>query len=388
MADPRAIDGTALLASAVGFGRALQEAGIGGDLAASIDFGRALTLVEIGDREQVRAAGAAVFVRRRDELPTYHAVFARYWRRPGAAPAQGDRPAWGEHRPQLAGEAGTARDGQGGDEEGGVVRRVGWSPAEALRHRSFAAMTPDELRDAERMIDLLAPRLATRRTRRHELHAHGRTLALRAMLRRNLGTGAQPLAWIWRRPVRRPRPMVVLADVSGSMDRHARLLLRFVHALSRTPVRLEAFVFGTRLTRVTRHLRERDPDRALADVGAEARFGSGGTRIGEAFHTFNRRWTRRVLPTSGVVLVLSDGWDHGRPELIAEETRRLARGCHALVWLNPLAGAASYRPVASGMAAAHPAIDHFLPADSVADLEALGRLLGGVLDPSAGRRVA
>jgi uncharacterized protein with von Willebrand factor type A (vWA) domain len=198
------------------------------------------------------------------------------------------------------------------------------------------------------------------------------------MLRANLANGAEPIEWVWRRPRRRPRPLVVLADVSGSMDRHARLLLRFTHALARTPARVETFVFGTQLTRISRQLRERDPDRALALVARHARFGSGGTRIGEAFRTFNGIWARRVLPTSGVVIVLSDGWDHGKPALIADETRRLARGCYRLIWLNPLAASAAFQPLAAGMAAALPSIDHLLPGASVADLLGLGRLLGGL----------
>lgn len=367
------VSGLALLRSAVGFGRELRAAGLSGDLTSAIDFARALTLVEIGDRGQVRAAGAACFVRRRDELPIYHQVFVRWWRtrsNPGFVEA-GRR-----------GEAATVGDAeeaeQAGDEElddGELVRRVGWSPAEATRLRSFAEMTPAELREAERMIDALAPRLATRRTRRHEPHAHGRRLDPRIMLRRNLATGGEPLAWAWQRPTRRPRPIVALIDISGSMERYGRLLLRFVHALSRSPARTEAFVFGTRLTRVTRLLRERNPDLALERIAAESAYGAGGTRIGEAFHIFNRRWARRVLPGSGVVVVLSDGWDHGKPDLIAAETERLARLCHELVWLNPLAGADGYEPLVAGMAAALPHVDRFLPASRVADLESLGALL-------------
>jgi uncharacterized protein with von Willebrand factor type A (vWA) domain len=367
------ISGAALLVAAVGFGRALRDEGLSGDLSSAIDFANALTVVDIGSRAQVRAAGAACFVRRRDELPTYHQVFNRWWRaraNPGLAEERSDR----RSRRALDGESGEAAPG---DEvgDGDLFRRVGWSPADVTRQRSFAEMTPDELREAERLVDLLAPRLATRRTRRHEPHAHGRRLDPRVMLRRSLATGGEPLAWAWQRPTRRPRPIVALIDVSGSMERYARLLLRFVHALARTPARTEAFVFGTQLHRVTRLLRERDPDVALERIGQEAAYGAGGTRIGQSFHAFNRRWARRVLPGSGVVVVLSDGWDHGKPELIADETARLSRLCHELVWLNPLAGADGYQPLAAGMAAALPHVDRFLPVSRLADLETLGALL-------------
>lgn len=379
------VDGDALLAASVRFGRALHAEGLAADLTGAIDFARALTLVEIGDREVVRAAGAAIFVRHVDEIATYRGVFDRFWRVTGGT-LEGPAPV----RRRPSGRSGSPGDADADAEllPGRGVRRVGYSAAERLRHRDFASLSADELRDAERMIDELGPRLATRRVRRTELARHGGTLAPRAMLRANLANGAEPIQWIWRRPRRHPRPIVVLADISGSMDRHARLLLRFTHALSQTPARVEAFVFGTQLTRISRQLRERDPDRALALVAERARFGSGGTRIGEAFRTFNRLWARRVLPTSGVVIVLSDGWDHGKPALIAEETRRLARGCHRLIWLNPLAAAASYQPLAAGMAAALPSIDHLLPAASVADLQGLGRILASLERDAGSTRVA
>jgi len=199
------------------------------------------------------------------------------------------------------------------------------------------------------------------------------------MFRQNLGTGGQLLTWVWRRPVKEPRSLVVLCDISGSMERHSRLLLRFVQALSASSeVRAESFVFGTRLTRVTRLLRDKDRDRALARVADTVNDWAGGTRIGESFRTFNQKWARRSLRSSGVVIVVSDGWDRGDPAIVAAETARLRRNCHRLVWLNPLAGTPGYQPLAGGMRAAYPYIDDFLPAGTVASLERLGEILGGV----------
>ena len=381
LAAPR-VDGDALLAASVRFGRVLHAEGLRADLTGALDFARALTLVDIGDNEVVRAAGAAVFVRHADEIPIYRRVFDRFWRAPSAR-LEGPKPVRPPPRMGLSGGVGDDVAGEPGS-LGMVVRRVGYSPAERVRHRTFDSLTPAELRDAERLVDRLGPRLAMRRTRRSRLHSHGPLLAPRAMLRANLPHGAEPIEWVWRRPRRRPRPLVVLVDVSGSMDRYARLLLRFTHALSRTPAHVEAFVFGTQLKRITRLLRERDPDRALALVADHARFGSGGTRIGDAFRVFSRRWSRRVLSGSAVVIVASDGWDLGEPELIREEAARLARSCHRLVWLNPLAASADYRPLAAGMAAALPSIDDLLPAASVANLEQLGRLLAGWAGPALG----
>ncbi len=250
-----------------------------------------------------------------------------------------------------------------------------WSAGERLRGRAFDRMSPSELREAERLIDRMVLRMPMRRTRRWKLHRRGTLLAPRQMMRRNLGTGGDPIAWLWRRRVERPRGVVLLCDISGSMERHARLLLRFSHALSRTDVPTEAFCFGTRLTRITPQLRHRDPDEALRRISAAVDDWSGGTRIGTAFHEFNQRWARRVLRSSGIVLVVSDGWDRGDPREVGEQTARLRRSCHRLIWLNPLAGATGYRPLAAGMAAAWPHIDVFLPSHDLGSLELLAEAL-------------
>lgn len=399
------VDGRRLLVESVRFGRALRRAGLGIDLGAAVDFARAATLVDIGDREQVREAGAAVFVRRRDDREVYDRVFEHFWRRRGmplpgdtpdgptleregtpsdgadASPAEGRTD--GASRDDLRGVPipGSDDDGvsDGDDVDGIVIAPDAFSAAEVLRHRDFDRMTPAELRDAERLVDLLTPRLEKRRTRRYELHHHGRLLAPRTMLRRNLTTGGQFTEWVWRRPTRRPRPLVVLCDISGSMERHSRLLLRFVQALAASSeVRTESFVFGTRLTRVTRLLRDRDRDRALTRVSDAVTDWAGGTRIGESFRDFNLHWARRTLRSSGVVIIVSDGWDRGDPALVAAETARLRRNCHRLIWLNPLAGTPGYQPLAAGMRAAFPYVDDFLPAGTVASLERLGEILAGV----------
>ncbi|MBI2780710.1 MAG: VWA domain-containing protein [Chloroflexi bacterium] len=400
----RQVDGRKLFGRAVGFGRALRRSGLPVDLAAAIDFARSLEIVDIGDRGQVRAAGEAIFVRRKDDIEPYHAVFDSYWRARfdlGAEALLED--GWEELVPDEGGEAGPQppmagdervdagedrsgmplpgdhdEEGDEGDPDALSISPDAYSKLEALRHREFDRMTPAELRDAERLVDLLVPKLERRRTRRYELHPHGRRIAPRAMFRSNLGTGGEILRWVWRRPVKRPRPLVVICDISGSMERHSRLLLRFVQALAaQSTVKTESFVFGTRLTRVTRLLRDRNRDRALARVADSVTDWAGGTRIGESFHEFNVRWARRTLRTSGVVIVVSDGWDRGDPALVAVEAARLRRNCHRLVWLNPLAGTAGYQPLAAGMRAAFPYIDDFLAAGTVASLERLGEVLAG-----------
>jgi uncharacterized protein with von Willebrand factor type A (vWA) domain len=408
--DPLAgFDGTVFLKNAVLFTRAVRSAGVPTDVGGALDFARALTLVDLGDRSQVHAAGQAIFCRRHADLPVYDAVFDQFWRRhvariaPPALQAEVARPQQKEHQqaavvPESSAERQGRRAGrpeqaeaseEAGDQElgeGRVVSPRAFSTAEAFAHREFDRMSTAELREAEKLIDLLRPRLETRLTRRYEHHPHGRRLAPRAMFRRNLATGGDLVQWLWRRRVRRPRAIVVLCDVSGSMERHARLLLRFVQALTRASgVRTESFVFGTRLTRITHELRGRDPDLAIYRVSETVTDWSGGTRIGESLRTFNLRWARRVLRTSGVVVVVSDGWDRGDPELVRVETARLQRNCHRLIWLNPLAGADGYQPLAAGMAAAYPAIDDFLPIHNLASLERLGEVLGGLGLAATGR---
>ncbi|MBP1704477.1 MAG: domain containing CoxE-like protein [Chloroflexi bacterium] len=405
-----AFDGRVFVHNTVLFTRALRAAGLPTDLAGALDFARALALVDLAERDQVRAAGAAIFCRRRADIEPYDSVFDAFWRRHAVS-----------IRPPGLAEAGQAQDGgreaagaEGGSrggpvepvitdrpvraEPGGeaaaepergprwVVSPRSFSVEEALRHRAFGRMSPGELRDAERLIDGLRPVLATRRTRRYKTGRRGRAPAPRAMLRRNLANGGDLLTWTWRRRVRRPRSIVLVCDVSGSMDIHARLLVRFAQALARTAgVRTEAFVFGTRLTRITREVRGRDPDAALRKVGAAVSDWAGGTRIGDSLREFNLRWARRVLRSSAVVLVVSDGWDRGDPALVGSEVARLQRSCHRLIWLNPLSGADAPVPATAAMAAALPYVDDYLPARDLASLTRLGELLGGLGLGSAGR---
>jgi len=388
---PRApeVDGQRLVAEAVGFGRALRRAGLDGDVATAMRFADALTRIDLAVRGDVHAAGAAVFARRHEQLPVYEDVFDAWWgRRLADQPASAglrlgahspEREAPAERITLLADDDG--RDGEPSvDEPESLALRGRYSAAEVLRKREFERMSPAELRDAERMIDLLAPRLARRRSRRYRIDRRGRRLAPRRMFRRNVPAGGDLVTWAWRRPLDRPRELVVLADVSGSMERHTRLLLRFVRALSvASATRAESFVFGTSLTRVTRLLRGSDPDLALARVAEQANDWGGGTRIGEALRDFNLRWARRTLRSSGIVVIVSDGWDRGDPNLVARETERLRRSCHRLIWVNPVAGVPGYQPIAAGMAAAHPFVDHLVPARSLASLEHLAGLLAGSL---------
>jgi hypothetical protein len=258
---------------------------------------------------------------------------------------------------------------------------MAWSERERLLRKPFDRMSPAELRDAERLVDEVRPRLEARRSRRQRLHRYGRRVAARQMFRHNVQHGGDLVEWVWQRPMLRPRSITLICDISGSMERHSRLLIRFAMALRRlSAVRTEAFVFGTRLTRVTHQLAGRDPDAALDLVSSAVADWSGGTRIGESLRTFNLQWARRVLRSSGVVIIVSDGWDRGDPALVRREMARLQRSCHRLIWLDPLAGTDAYQPLAGGMAAAYPHIDDLVAVNDLASLARLGELLAEMAD--------
>ena len=213
--------------------------------------------------------------------------------------------------------------------------------------------------------------LEPRRTRRTVAAAHGKLLDLRRTLRHNLRYGGEPLELPRRQRKVKRRPLVVICDISGSMERYSRVLLQFIYAVSSRLDRVESFVFSTRLTRITRQLRTRDVDHALDEATAAITDWAGGTRIGEAIKHFNYQWARRVLNQGAVVLIISDGWDRGDVTLLGREMDRLHRSCHRLIWLNPLLSDVDYEPLVRGMQAALPHIDDFLPVHNLASLEQL-----------------
>jgi len=262
--------------------------------------------------------------------------------------------------------------------------RVLASREERLRTADFADLTPDETRDAAAMLAALRPALPLRPSRRRRLDRGGGRLAARIMLRRSLATGGEPLDWRWLRRKSRPRPIALVCDISGSMERYSRLLLRFAHALARSGAPVEVFVFGTRLTRITRELRLRDADAALRRVAVKVVDWSGGTRIGASLRELNRRWVRRTIKSGALVLLVSDGWERDDPALLARELATLQRSCHRLIWLDPLAGRPGFEPVTQGLLAALPHVDEFVPCGNVASLEELAWRLAGWSD----RRIA
>ena len=268
---------------------------------------------------------------------------------------------------------------RGDDEDAdGDPLELGASGHELLREKDFAELTGDELRHVRALIAQIARMRPQRLSRRRAADLRGTSLDVRRMIRRSLRTGGDPVD----RPLRArkdvPRKLVVLCDVSGSMDSYARALLLFLHAVVGTGRGVEAFAFGTRLSRLTPELATRDPDAAL-DRCTEAVVDWGsGTRIGASLREFNEVYGRRALSRGAIVLIVSDGWEREDPDLVGREMAKLARAAYAVVWVNPLKGNPAYQPLAGGMRAALPYVDRFLPGHNLRSLEELAAVLAGI----------
>lgn len=373
-------DGGHLLRNLLLFGRVLRGLGLDVNPGRMIDLANALALIQIGRKQDFFFVAQSLLVQRREDLALFKDAFDLFWvdprdrviargRRQDETPFTRPEFAPPPLKPQAAEPPG---DGARDAGERTIVETT-YSPSdrEALRRKDFSQLTAEEIRAIKAMMDDLLWHPGERRTRRL-VAGRGATLDLRRTLRRNIAHGGELVRFAERGPKVKPRPLVIIADISGSMERYTRLLLHFIYSLSAGLAQpVETFVFSTRLTRITRPLRQRSVDRALRDVSRAVADWSGGTRIGEALKTFNYRWARRVMRSSAVVLIISDGWDHGDPELLRREMARLQRSCRRVIWLNPLLGGANYQPLARGMQAALPYIDDFLPVHNLASLEDL-----------------
>ena len=381
MSDNLSHEGGYLLGHLLRFGRLLRLMGVGANLSQMLELVRALRIVPITNKRDFYYTARALLVTRHEDYPLFDQAFQLYWRIPEPIGAgvqmvrkQPQRPPRLARLPGLP--AGTASVmGKEKHEEEKPESLPSYSASEVLRRKDFAQMTWEEVEAAKAIMETLRWPVSERPTRRMRPANHGRRFDLRRVVRDNLRYGGEPLRLRWRERKTRRRPLVILCDISGSMERYSRMLLHFLHALSHNLNEVETFVFGTRLTRITHHLRYRDVDDALDEVGSAVQDWAGGTKIGEAIKTFNYEWARRVLGRGAVVLIISDGWDRGDTELLAREMERLQRSTHRLIWLNPLLGAESYEPIQRGMAAALPLVDDFLPVHNLESLEQLAEAL-------------
>ena len=372
----------ALLHNLLLFGRILRSLGLDVNAGRMMDLVAALQIISIGRRSDFYYAARGLLVHRREDIAPFDEAFEFFWRSRGRELTSLDLRALGERRryrrpqivpPPLREEATSVVDSpaSSSDEPPVLQATLTYSQREVLRHKDFGDLSAGELDAVKLLMSEIVWRVRERRTRRLR-RGHGRLLDLRRTIRRNLRYGGEILDWAEREPKLKPRPLVIIADVSGSMERYTRLLLLFTYGLARAlEQRVEAFVFSTRLTRITRQLKERNLDRALREVSRVVPDWSGGTRIGDALHAFNFEWGRRVLGGGALTLVISDGWDCGDAALLSDEISRLQRSSRRLIWLNPLLGSPDYEPLTRGIKAALPYIDDFLPVHNLASLSDL-----------------
>lgn len=383
MAEPQRADP---LGTLVGFGRELRRRGLPVGTDRIVTFCRCVGILAPADRETVYWSARSALLGRREDAEAFDAAFEDFFGSAAPSPEFAPRSRSLDDPPSHDDLAGRGADADAAVAAGPPIAvedapagaasaRLVASELEVFRAKSFAEMDDEERRLAARLIRELALRMPSRSTRRLRTAPHGSRVDVARTLRRSLRTEGEPFHRAWRAQRRRTRPLVVLVDVSGSMAPYSRALLQFAHAAMSAGRRVEAFCFGTRLTRVTRTLRTRDPDEALRDIGGRVDDWEGGTRIGRSLRDLLDEWSQRRALRGAVVVVCSDGLERGDPALLGRQMARLRRLAHEVVWVNPLKGSPLYEPLARGMAAALPSVDVFLPGHNLHSLEELSEVL-------------
>ena len=383
-----------LAANVMHFARLLRRAGLPVGPSDMLAAQRAMALVEIGSRDQVRTALRSTMVHRHEHEDLFNQAFLQFWRDPNAAKAAAALGLMdaGKQKPPERAPPGSRRLAEAlanprerpkrpeeERQELDVVMTV--SERERLQQMDFEAMSAAEIAEAKREIRKLTLPIELRQTRRRRPDPSGPHVDLRATIRASLRQGGEILSIASSRKVMRPPPLVVLCDISGSMSRYAQILLHFLHAVANDRDRVFTFLFGTRLTNVTRQLRHRDPEVSFQMISHVVPDWSGGTRIGEALAAFNRNWARRVLAQGAVVLLVTDGLDRDGAQGLAENMERLKKSCTRLIWLNPLLRWEGFEPRSQGIRAMLPHVDEFRPVHNLASLGALVKTLSRPASP-------
>ncbi len=370
-----------LLHNIIHFGRLLRAADIPVTPHQIGEFMEGLDYVDLECRADVKNTARITLVNRREHLALFDRAFDLFWRdwlrfkgTGGDSWPSVDRQERSREKQQLS-QLMAGHNEADSDPESVVEHITLYSAVEILRQKSFAELTSTELDAIRRMMQEMTWDLGQRRTRRKTPAVRGSYMDWRRILRQNLRYGGEPMRLARRKPIYKRRPLVVICDVSGSMERYSRVLLHFIYTMSHGLDQIEAFVFGTRLTRITQQLRKRSVDQAMDEVAAQAHDMGGGTQIGASLKTFNNHWGRRVLGQGAIVLLISDGWDRGEPDEVRRQMERLQLNTRHLIWLNPLLGSPTYEPLTRGMQAALPFVDDFLPVHNLHSLEQLGTLL-------------
>jgi uncharacterized protein with von Willebrand factor type A (vWA) domain len=384
-----------LLRHLVLFTRLLRLVGVPATPDQLVDLVQALPLLDLRHREEVKDAARAMLVTTREQAMLFDSAFDLFWQawttddQPASAEnlqkaplAEGDSEARDQERERIP-EEGVGADNKNKPESETLAA---YSAEEILRHKDFAELTKAEVHSVIQLIRQSPWHLEKHPARRNRRAAHGAQPDLRRVLRQGLRYGGEVMKFTWQRPKIKHRPLIVLCDISGSMERYSRFLLRFLYVVTNGLEQAEVFAFGTRLTRLTRLLRQSDMDFALKQAAEAVNDWGGGTRIGEALKVFNFVWARRVMSHGPTVLIISDGWDRGDLGILRREMLRLQLNCRRLIWLNPLLGAAGYEPLAQGIQTALPFVDDFLPVHNLASLEQLATHLEQVTRRRGARR--
>jgi uncharacterized protein len=370
------VPGSAIVRHVVTFGRVLREVGIEVGPGRIVDAVEGLGTIDLTRQEDVYFTLRQTLVSRHDELELFDRAFAAWFLRGPVAPLVRQRQE--QQADRLLQSSLTVQGDAQEAEVSGDPLELGASSHEFLREKDFAEMTPEEYERVRQLMAAIGRTRPRRASRRRSPDPRGDRLDLRRLVRRSLRSGGDPVEQAWRARKVVPRKLVVLCDVSGSMDAYSRALLLFLHAVVGSGPGVEAFGFGTRLTRLTPDLATRDPEAALARATTTAVDWGSGTRIGESLAEFNATYGRRALSRGAVVVIVSDGWERDDPALLEREMAKLARAAYAVVWVNPLKGSPEYQPLAGGMRCALPFVDRFLPGHNLRSLEELAAVLAGI----------
>ncbi|NWJ46324.1 MAG: VWA domain-containing protein [Chloroflexi bacterium] len=391
------------------FCRILREMGLDVNPTRTIDLLRSLEFINLKNKQDFYEVGKAIMLRHNDEQPIYDYVFQMFWRKwPTKEELENplnDLPPeyWGDKKEpgQLPKNPNPEREDANKNKEGQEIdqgkmsrkvsedeadenapedeqlldREQTYSASEILQSKDFQDFSQEELQEAKRLLSELRWKLSLRVCRRYAPSRNGNRFDGRRTVRKALRFGGVPLELARKERKQKPRQLVLICDVSGSMDLYSRLLLQFMHSLENGLRYVETFVFGTRLTRITHELRNKNVDEALLNVSKVVKDWAGGTKIGESLETFNVHWARRVLGHGAIVIIISDGWDRGGVDILRREMARLQRLSYRLIWLNPLLGLPDYQPLTVGIQAALDYVDDFLPAHNFKSMRELGMLL-------------
>jgi uncharacterized protein with von Willebrand factor type A (vWA) domain len=380
--------GKGTLPNLMAFGRALKQLGVKVSLSQVIDSSKAIDLVDIAEKTDFRALLRANLISQKEDFPAFDMLFDCFWREQGY-----------ERMPMETMEIqGTPTDShaqEGGDEEGGLEEAATeslpkenvplenldefsvptYSPQELMNRKDFSEMSVEESRAIARAILLIATKIATQISRRKKVARKGAAIDPRWTMRRSMKYGGEVIDLVRRKKRIKKTKVVLLCDVSGSMDCYSRFLIQFMYGLQNELWGVETFVFSTSLSRITHLIRTKDIVNALEKISGSILGWSGGTNIGRSLHTFNRSFAPSMLTHRTVVVIISDGWDRGDVSVLEREMQDLKRRCKKIIWLNPLLASENYEPLCKGMQAALPYLDMFLSVHNVNSLVSLGRTL-------------